>query len=367
MWSLPKEEGFATRYLNHATPGVRKLASMRQQISHLRDELSHIQSRLAEARSDDHDLRYQRDDLIGVFQEKTRAMAERHEQALNNQQDAIRQQQGAIHQLQLAVSLLLVLLVLLVAVVLGGVNLHNHTQSIDHLQGTVATISNSSNTAVINNINTTNINTAELCWLDQVIVEVQGTVTTIVNRTDPSNDDTNMTTCSTIPPTNGDNIPAVDNSIDTTTLRCQLPNGEGHYTGEWMDGVWGSVPHGKGTKEYGRAAAVRMRGAVYHGDLVNGLLQGQGKITYSDGVVYEGGWHQDKCHGRGKIIWSNGRSYEGDYKHGRWHGQGTFTYYDGRVYIGAWVNDMKHGIGKETNADGSTLYDGLWENGEPKK
>ncbi len=50
--------------------------------------------------------------------------------------------------------------------------------------------------------------------------------------------------------------------------------------------------------------------ATYTGQLVNGLMHGQGTATYADGSRYEGGWKDDKKHGQGTATYPDGSGYE---------------------------------------------------------
>ena len=66
-------------------------------------------------------------------------------------------------------------------------------------------------------------------------------------------------------------------------------------------------------------------GGRYRGDLVNGLLQGQGRIDYPNGSWYAGEFDKGQWHGQGEWHGSNGEVYRGQFKQGLFDGQGALT------------------------------------------
>jgi hypothetical protein len=60
----------------------------------------------------------------------------------------------------------------------------------------------------------------------------------------------------------------------------------------------------------------------YVGEIENGLPNGQGTYTWSDGVKYEGGWKDGEKHGQGTHIFPDRYMYVGEHKDGERHGQG---------------------------------------------
>tara|TARA_B000000460_G_C21301242_1_gene300241 strand:- start:84 stop:428 length:345 start_codon:yes stop_codon:yes gene_type:complete len=69
----------------------------------------------------------------------------------------------------------------------------------------------------------------------------------------------------------------------------------------------------------------------YEGEIVNGVPNGQGTLTYPDGDQYVGEW-----------------------KDGEYHGQGTYISSDGDKYVGEWKNSEPWTI-TEYNKDGNNL------------
>ncbi|MDD1957077.1 peptidase C13 [Pseudomonas sp. 8209] len=126
-------------------------------------------------------------------------------------------------------------------------------------------------------------------------------------------------------------------------------------------------------------------GGRYRGDVVNGLLQGPGRIDYPNGSWYAGNFQQGQWQGRGEWHGSNGEVYRGEFQQGLFHGQGELTtpgsHYSGGFklgrrdgegtlregqvqYRGQFKDDQYNGAGELTLADGSQ-YQGLFAKGKP--
>ncbi|MFJ2364830.1 C13 family peptidase [Pseudomonas sp. NPDC087697] len=126
-------------------------------------------------------------------------------------------------------------------------------------------------------------------------------------------------------------------------------------------------------------------GGRYRGDLVNGLLQGQGRIDYPNGSWYAGQFDKGQWHGQGEWHGSNGEVYRGEFQQGLFHGQGTLTTNgnsytgsfklgrrdgegtlkeDGMTYRGEFKADQYSGLGRLELEDGSQ-YQGQFTNGKP--
>ncbi|MGC5701802.1 caspase family protein [Pseudomonas sp. NFXW11] len=126
-------------------------------------------------------------------------------------------------------------------------------------------------------------------------------------------------------------------------------------------------------------------GGRYRGDLVNGLLQGQGRIDYPNGSWYAGQFDKGQWHGQGEWHGSNGEVYRGQFQQGLFHGQGTLTTKDsnysggfrlgrrdgegtlkedGMTYRGEFKADLYSGLGRLELEDGSQ-YQGQFAKGKP--
>ena len=98
----------------------------------------------------------------------------------------------------------------------------------------------------------------------------------------------------------------------------------------------------------------------YEGEIVDGVPNGLGKITFFSENLYEGEWKDGDYHGQGTYIYSNGNRYIGEWKDGEKNGQGTSTFTDGTKYVGEWKNGKPNGQGTCTYPEGK--YVGKWKN-----
>ncbi|KTS94829.1 C13 family peptidase [Pseudomonas parafulva] len=126
-------------------------------------------------------------------------------------------------------------------------------------------------------------------------------------------------------------------------------------------------------------------GGRYRGQVVDGLLQGQGRIDYPNGSWYAGGFKDGQWHGQGEWHGQNGEVYRGQFvaglfeglgdlttpgshyagtfRHGRRDGEGTLKQ-TGQTYRGQFKDDLYEGAGELELADGSR-YRGLFAKGKP--
>jgi hypothetical protein len=126
-------------------------------------------------------------------------------------------------------------------------------------------------------------------------------------------------------------------------------------------------------------------GGRYRGDLVNGLLQGQGRVDYPNGSWYAGEFDQGQWHGQGEWHGSNGEVYRGSFNQGLFDGKGTLSTSgssytggfkagrrdgegtlkeNGMTYRGEFKADQYAGLGRLELEDGST-YQGQFAHGKP--
>ena len=132
-------------------------------------------------------------------------------------------------------------------------------------------------------------------------------------------------------------------------------------------------------------------GAIYEGEILNGLRHGYGKYKSKDGITYEGEWKDGKkegngiivkddmtyegsfskgvINGYGKLYWSNGNIYEGNFDKNLINGNGTMIWMDSnQKYTGQWNNNLQNGFGihiwYDNNLKGlRNRYVGQWKNG----
>jgi len=126
-------------------------------------------------------------------------------------------------------------------------------------------------------------------------------------------------------------------------------------------------------------------GGRYRGDVVNGLLQGKGRVDYPNGSWYAGQFQNGQWHGAGEWHASNGDVYRGQFQNGLFHGFGTLTTSTGSyvggfklgrregegtlkepgmAYRGEFKADQYDGLGHLELDDGSQ-YQGLFAHGKP--
>lgn len=178
--------------------------------------------------------------------------------------------------------------------------------------------------------------------------------------------------------------PEGDGSPSSFATRKELNFDDGVYIGDAI----GNRPHGKGTRFF-------TNGNKYEGSWNMGKQSGQGTMTYNNGDTWSGEWRngapyngKGKCH----MTENNGKnniSYEGELVDGKLNGKGRI-YFDGKLTReGDFVNGSLNGNGtayignnrcsgefkdgKPWNAVGyyplvtnpGLRYDGFWENGLP--
>ena len=103
----------------------------------------------------------------------------------------------------------------------------------------------------------------------------------------------------------------------------------------------------------GNGVAVLSNGCQYRGNYSDGLMHGQGEITFPDKTRYAGEFSKGALTGRGKMFWPDGRFaalvrairssfarcsiYDGEVKDGFRHGQGVLVDpHAGCKYEGQW-------------------------------
>ncbi|WP_024694467.1 C13 family peptidase [Pseudomonas syringae] len=102
-------------------------------------------------------------------------------------------------------------------------------------------------------------------------------------------------------------------------------------------------------------------GGRYRGDVVDGLLQGRGRIDYPNGSWYEGQFDHGMRQGAGELHASNGDIYKGGFEQGLYSGQGRLTTRSGATYVGGFKLGLRDGEG--TQKDKGMLYRGQFKTG----
>ena len=91
--------------------------------------------------------------------------------------------------------------------------------------------------------------------------------------------------------------------------------------------------------------AVLPDGGRYRGELVDGRLQGQGRIDYSNGSYYAGNFRDGLFDGPGEWRGAGGEHYKGNFRQGLFDGMGELVYHDGTRYRGSFRQGRMHGEG----------------------
>lgn len=103
---------------------------------------------------------------------------------------------------------------------------------------------------------------------------------------------------------------------------------------------------------------------IYEGDLKNGLREGFGKLTLSDGSIYEGGFENDvPSDADATLSFSDGRLYQGTFINGQIQGYGTLDWPNGDVYNGTFNANSITGSGTFFWASGNVTYTGTLQDG----
>ena len=80
--------------------------------------------------------------------------------------------------------------------------------------------------------------------------------------------------------------------------------------------------------------------SVYIGDYSaeDGVKEGYGEHSFSDGSTYKGMWKNDKFNGKGIMRWEDGSTYDGEWRNGKMSGNGIYTDQNGEKTQGAFSN-----------------------------
>lgn len=91
--------------------------------------------------------------------------------------------------------------------------------------------------------------------------------------------------------------------------------------------------------------AVLPDGGRYRGEVINGLLQGEGRLDYANGSWYAGNFKDGQSDGHGEWHGASGEHYVGQFRQGQFDGQGKLTYGNGSTYTGGFKQGRLHGEG----------------------
>ena len=102
----------------------------------------------------------------------------------------------------------------------------------------------------------------------------------------------------------------------------------------------------------------------YIGNFVNGIREGKGTFTFSNGNEYIGNFVDNKSNGVGRMKYNNGDEYLGNWEEGTKEGMGIYTWKNGYMYIGDFKDGKMDGEGSCFNSKGELVYSGEWLKGQ---
>ena len=155
-----------------------------------------------------------------------------------------------------------------------------------------------------------------------------------------------------------------NNSTYRGTIKNLLKNGKGKYITE-KEAYEGDF---KDDKKDGEGLLTYKDGVEYNGHFKQDKLNGKGEMTWPDGTYYSGEFCNNIVHGKGYLKGSNAHTYHGDFSRGLFNGQGEFTWTKGVKmikYKGNYSSGKKDGYG-ELYFDDGNAYKGGWEGGLPQ-
>ena len=133
-------------------------------------------------------------------------------------------------------------------------------------------------------------------------------------------------------------------------------NGHGIYITKEkakMEGDW------KNGKLEGKSKIEFTSGAIYEGNMIQGIKNGIGKYIFSNGNYYEGSWKNDKQNGAGKYVTKTGYSEEGKYINDTLVGYATIKFSSQGKYVGYVQNALPEGNGIYFYTNGDK-FEGNW-------
>jgi hypothetical protein len=106
--------------------------------------------------------------------------------------------------------------------------------------------------------------------------------------------------------------------------------------------------------------------AQYDGPIVDGKINGKGKISSSSSISYTGDLVDNEPNGYGVESFPSGNRFEGTYSHGYRNGHGTEYGQNGDKLTGEWSDDeLKDGFVTYDWGVTGDHFEGYWVNNEP--
>ncbi|CAM0953031.1 unnamed protein product [Alopecurus aequalis] len=115
-------------------------------------------------------------------------------------------------------------------------------------------------------------------------------------------------------------------------------------------------------KSWSPVVQIQYGEGTYRGRCQEGVPEGKGRLTYSDGSFYDGLWRYGKRSGLGTLYYSNGDVFHGTWRDGVIHGKGWYYFHSGDRWFANFWKGKANGEGRFYAKDGSILF-GHFQNG----
>uniref|UniRef100_A0ACD5Y293 Uncharacterized protein n=1 Tax=Avena sativa TaxID=4498 RepID=A0ACD5Y293_AVESA len=115
-------------------------------------------------------------------------------------------------------------------------------------------------------------------------------------------------------------------------------------------------------KTWSPVVEIQFGEGTYRGRCQEGVPEGKGRLTYSDGSFYDGLWRYGKRSGLGTLYYSNGDVFHGTWRDGLIHGKGWYYFHSGDRWFANFWKGKANGEGRFYAKDGSILF-GHFQNG----
>ncbi len=116
-----------------------------------------------------------------------------------------------------------------------------------------------------------------------------------------------------------------------------------------------------------KSAQVMGADFLWSGDCREGLPEGRGVATFSDGRLFAGEMAAGLFTGNGTLTLPGGERYTGEFAAGLFQGQGVYTFANGDRYVGEFQAGLMHGTGIFRLAGNAERYQVEYVNGERVK
>jgi hypothetical protein len=103
---------------------------------------------------------------------------------------------------------------------------------------------------------------------------------------------------------------------------------------------------------------------TWSGERLDGLPNGRGVATFTDGRVFAGEMAAGLFAGTGTLTLPSGERYTGEFAAGQFQGQGVYTFANGDRYVGEFQAGVPHGTGIYRVAENGDRYEVEYVNGE---